>query len=434
MPGVDEAIFRSDWGIRWCVGIVVALVVSGCAWGSGPAERDGVSDEHPMPAVVEDGDVDEGPGGPAGEGTESPPWMPGPLAPTGEEDWDEAVTFYPTYGYRLDDDWVIPLRLRVHDERGWLEFVVSRITRSVASLTRDEADRFRVRIAEFLADNESREHVTFAFEGDPLGEDFQILGTEGEPIRSDLNGIISGYVRVPVERAEGIVRAQASDDGWLTIWATSDDHHGRGRVRLIEREGLSVISDIDDTMQVVGIPEGAMSMVWNIFFEPWEAAPGMAELYRKWEEEADGTVAFHYVSAGPWQLYRYRAGFLFDEAVGFSEGTFHMREIRKNFFSPTTWRDLHFLLADDDSTYERKVEMITRILEHFPGREFILVGDTGEHDPEVYRTIAEGFPHQVREVVIRDVVDARTLAPERVEGMTVIPAETMGVVGLHSGG
>jgi phosphatidate phosphatase APP1 len=61
-------------------------------------------------------------------------------------------------------------------------------------------------------------------------------------------------------------------------------------------------------------------------------------------------------------------------------------------------------------------------MEKFPERSFILIGDSGEKDPEVYHRIQTLFPRQVQEIRIRDVVNARELQPERLAGTIIIPA------------
>ena len=40
-----------------------------------------------------------------------------------------------------------------------------------------------------------------------------------------------------------------------------------------------------------------------------------------------------------------------------------------------------------DGTFDHKVEQIKKIMGHFPARTFILIGDSGERDPEVYREV-----------------------------------------------
>ncbi len=102
-----------------------------------------------------------------------------------------------------------------------------------------------------------------------------------------------------------------------------------------------------------------------------------------------------------------------------------MKSVRKNFLSINTWRGLRELATNEMLTYDQKIDQISQIMEHFPDRDFILVGDSGERDPEVYRHIKRNYPDQVEEVIIRDVVDHRNQNPDRLENMTIIPAPTI---------
>lgn len=82
-------------------------------------------------------------------------------------------------------------------------------------------------------------------------------------------------------------------------------------------------------------------------------------------------------------------------------------------------------MTNSQHTYEHKVARITLLMQRFPNRQFILVGDSGEKDPEVYRTIREKFSGQVSDIWIRDVVNDRELNPGRLSSMKVIPAATV---------
>jgi phosphatidate phosphatase APP1 len=63
-------------------------------------------------------------------------------------------------------------------------------------------------------------------------------------------------------------------------------------------------------------------------------------------------------------------------------------------------------------------------MERFPEREFILSGDSGELDVEVYARIRELFGARVREIWIRDVIDDKAVNEFRLEGVnTIIKAE-----------
>ena len=64
-------------------------------------------------------------------------------------------------------------------------------------------------------------------------------------------------------------------------------------------------------------------------------------------------------------------------------------------------------------------------MSRFPERRFILVGDSGEHDPEIFHQLRGRFGDQVEEIWIRDVVNARHTTPERLSGMNVIAARTI---------
>jgi hypothetical protein len=290
----------------------------------------------------------------------------------------EDVTFFPTYGYREGDHWTIPLRVWVHEPRGLAEDVVTRLASAADDPGPRELDNLRRRIADLVADDESGEAVAFKFDGDPDAVAFRVRNAAGRELETDRNGIIEGFVTLPDARARALLAAQGSTEGWLSFHAVSADHQGAGRVRLLEPTGLSVISD----------------------------------------------AAFHYVSGGPWQLYEPLWEFLVEGEGGFPEGSIHMKNIRKNLLSADSWEDLHEL-AGGDATFNQKVAQISEILERFPGREFILVGDSGEKDPDVYRHIRESFPEQIREIRIRDVVNERERNPERLSGMTVIEARTV---------
>jgi hypothetical protein len=333
---------------------------------------------------------------------------------------EERVTFYPTYGYEEGSNWVIPMRIWVHERRGLPERVREKLAASLAIFEPRELGNFASRIQDFVGDSESREVVTFAFDNDPENQEYRVQNTRGNSLKTDWNGLVEGVIKISVTKAGELLSRQGSQNGWLTYRATSRGHSGMGRVRLIEFTGLSVISDIDDTIKVTEIPAGSKVVVRNTFFRDFVAAPEMATLYQGW-----AGASFHYVSGGPWQLYEPLSEFLFSEKGGFPEGTFHMKNVRMNLLSASTWKDLSELVTNENVTFEQKVSQISEIIRRFPKRKFILVGDSGEKDPEVYRKIKATFPGQVQEIRIRDVVNDREKNRNRLEGMTIIQAPTV---------
>ncbi len=183
-----------------------------------------------------------------------------------------------------------------------------------------------------------------------------------------------------------LAKRQDSQNGWLTFRASSRDHEGVGHVQLIPPIGVSVVSDIDDTVKETHIPAGATEVLHNTFFRRFVAAAGMADIY----QAMDGAV-FHYVSGGPFQLYEPIAEFLFGTDAGFPSGTLHMKVIPNHLLSLSTWDAISHLLVNPNATFAHKKHEISQLMRRFPRRSFVLIGDSGEHDPEVYGHLREEF-------------------------------------------
>lgn len=336
---------------------------------------------------------------------------------------EEQVIFYNSYGYFDEEsaEWLVPMRIYVYEYRSRVLRTMTRFVTRYRDLNEEQAAFFSSRIRDFIVDSESRETVLFEFYGDPQRDVFFLKDENGKVAQTNLNGMAEGEIRLTKDRAAELMEVSNTENGWLKVHSVSQDHTGHGYVRLVPPEGLSVISDVDDTVKITEIPAGSSIMIRNTFFKEYSPAPGMADLYNSLGDD----TFFHYVSGSPWQLYRPLSEFLFGEKAGFPKGTFHMKSVTKNFLSRSTWRDLHDLVTNEDVTYDQKISQISQIFEHFPLKEFILIGDSGEADPEVFRKIERMYPGQVREIIIRDVVNAREDNPDRLEGMTIIPAPTI---------
>jgi hypothetical protein len=342
------------------------------------------------------------------------------LAACGHRDEVKQVTIYPTYGYEDGDHWKIPMRIWAHTPRKNVEKILANVAAEHFHLSAGEKAICRHRLEHLVANDRSRQKVYFAFDPGPDNETFRIQNAKGEFKNTDPNGLIEGFIKLSKSKAEALLQQQGSQNGWLSFKAISAGHDGRGRIRLIPPQGTSVISDIDDTIKITDIPAGKDTVIVNTFFREFRAAPGMAV---KYQAMADSAYAFHYVSGGPWQMYGPLAEYLIDGAGGFPAGSFHMKSVQKNLLVPSTWEGLHKLL-DDSATYKQKVEQISALLTNFPNRRFILIGDSGEKDPEVYAEIRKRFGAQVREIRIRDVVNDREKNPTRLAGMIIIDPAT----------
>jgi len=278
------------------------------------------------------------------------------------------------------------------------------------SLSDTQKQTYKSRLEGFIADSESNESVIIQFDNDPAGVRF-ILLDEQRNSETDRNGNLEGVLQLTKRHATDLLEHQQSNSGWLSFHVVSDNHAGLGQVRLIPNKGISVVSDIDDTVKNTGITKGQGVVLANTFFKPFEAVPCMAELY----SEFDDKVSFHYVSGAPWQLYGPLTEFLFNGVPWFPMGSMHMKNVRTNLSEPESISDSWKLIADGSKqvTYEQKIEQITQLITHFPERQFVLIGDSGERDPEVFAQIRKRFPENIKNIVIRNVdndVDAGSSA------------------------
>lgn len=348
------------------------------------------------------------------DGHEPPPPTPTPPALTTtapkrlQVTTEKEVTFYPTYGYREGTNWNIHLRGWVHEDRPLLHKSLEK----VSNCSESEMSNFRSRSADLLDDDKTLEKVVVKFVSDPDEKAYEFS-------KSKSDGIVKLDLVLTDEQAKQLLGKPGSSNGWLTYRAVSKDHTGLGRVRLIEPDpnGVSLISDIDDTIKITEVPAGQHTVLRNTFCLDFKSVlePDMAAKYK-----ALGDIPVHYVSGGPEQLFGPLYDFLITGPGGFPEGTFHLKFFPKTLFSSETTKNLiHFVASSLDVTYAHKLHEITTIMDRFPDRKFILVGDSGEIDPEVYNEIRKKRPTQVKEIWIRDVINDDVVNHFRLAGMTV---------------
>jgi phosphatidate phosphatase APP1 len=168
----------------------------------------------------------------------------------------------------------------------------------------------------------------------------------------------------------------------------SDKLSATEEVIITASQGISIISDIDDTIKHSAIGSGAREIFRNVFIRDLVdlTIDGVREWYNRMAEMG---VKFHYVSNSPWQLYPVISKYF--ELAGLPPGSFHLKQysgMLQGIFEPVA---------------ERKKVTLDKIARDFPERNFILVGDSGEADLEVYTDFVLENPGRVVAVFIRDV-------------------------------
>lgn len=155
-------------------------------------------------------------------------------------------------------------------------------------------------------------------------------------------------------------------------------------ISLVEEDGVSIISDIDDTVKVTEVFLGVDQVVRKTFYDEFEAITGMPELFQAWSRVSPD-MGFHFVSNSPQELYEPLHDLLEDS--GFPRAALHLRTLGSR----------------GKERKEFKKRMILQLLGQFPRRRFVLVGDSGEGDAMMYADVYRQCPGQVARILIREV-------------------------------
>jgi len=215
------------------------------------------------------------------------------------------------------------------------------------------------------------------------------VGDTSVTSRSDADGFV--VAKVPVgDVAPGwhAVHLSAVDDG-REVTATG---------RVVQPDPASqvaVITDIDDTILRTGMTEGLRSISRTLLRDAHgrKPVPGMPSLYRGL---ARGTGSrpestFFYVSSSPWNLYEMLVQFL--QLRGFPRGPLFL----------TDWRPSRSPLNQAKENPGHKRARIRRLIDAYPELSFVMVGDNGERDPQIYQEFLRSDRERFKVALVRDV-------------------------------
>jgi len=152
---------------------------------------------------------------------------------------------------------------------------------------------------------------------------------------------------------------------------------------------LGIISDIDDTVLQTHVTR-KLKMIWvTLSGSAFTRMPfeGTSELYRALAHGASGQAQnpVFYVSKSPWNLYDFLSDFL--DHHGLPRGPLLLRGIGLREAPPV----------------DHKSAAVRELLEMYSELPFVLIGDSGERDPEIYLEAAARHPGRIVAIYIRDL-------------------------------
>ncbi|MEN2280970.1 phosphatase domain-containing protein [Algoriphagus sp. SE2] len=171
---------------------------------------------------------------------------------------------------------------------------------------------------------------------------------------------------------------------------------GKNKSTLASKEVLriesnsGIISDIDDTILISHSTDIGKKFWLSISKNAYtrRPLPGVSDFYNELTHQRE--VPIFYVSSSDWSLFDLIRDFML---------------FRNIPLGPTLLKDKHINLKNiwksGGGNHDHKLEKILFLFELYPKMKFFLIGDSGQHDPEIYANVIKKYPDRVQAVFIR---------------------------------
>ncbi len=177
-------------------------------------------------------------------------------------------------------------------------------------------------------------------------------------------------------------------------------------IQISTQSELIFISDIDDTFLVSHVtqkPKKLYTLLTNNA-ETRQPVKGAVEFYKALKTGGSQKEnPFFYVSSSEWNLYEFLVQFI--KVNELPKGVLQLKQLKTGF--------LDFFKSGYGS-HSHKLDKIERVLQLYPTKQFVLLGDNGQHDPLIYKEIAEENPDRIKAVYIRGVKSRRWDETQRI--------------------
>jgi len=214
-----------------------------------------------------------------------------------------------------------------------------------------------------------------------------------QEVETDSHGYFSSTLELPQQKFSPLWREYLVE---LLEPQSGEPVTGRGRVLSVTPHTQRVVvSDVDDTIIYTGV-SNKLKMLWRLFFHgaadrvPF---PGIAALYQAFYLGHNGEQQnpLIYLSRSPWSIYPILDEFfqLHDIPIG---PVLQLRDWGISLLHPFPRRAKSY-----------KSNMLHRVIEIYGELPLVLIGDSGQRDPELYTAFAREYPDQVAAIYIRDL-------------------------------
>jgi phosphatidate phosphatase APP1 len=233
-----------------------------------------------------------------------------------------------------------------------------------------------------------------------------------EVVETDENGFFTLHLKMSNAESRKI-----KDGGWFPVFYELLDEvvpnqpevHARGQLRVVADTNKRIlVSDIDDTVLISYSTQVLRKLRLMFFKNAHTRLPfhGVSQFYRSLVKGADGqrSYPFFYVSSSEWNLYDLLSDFFAINHL--PAGVFILKELNHSVLK--FWKT-------GSKKHTHKKEKIENLLNLFDGREFILIGDSGQRDPYIYSEIAEKYPGRIKAVYIRCVGLRRRKSQQKIQ-------------------
>jgi phosphatidate phosphatase APP1 len=214
--------------------------------------------------------------------------------------------------------------------------------------------------------------------------------------KTDKNGFFEFELSIPADIDRSLLWHPVALSLRDQIGNNKDTVQAAGKVLIPHDQAeYGIISDIDDTVLLTKATNYIRMMQKTFLYNAQTRLPfeGVSAFYRALHMGSnDSSIRnpLYYVSSSPWNLYDMLEDFF--EMQGIPAGPLMLRDLQL---------DLKKLFASAHKTH--KLNQIEKIFKYTGELPFILIGDSGQKDPEIYQEVVRRHPGRILAIYIRDV-------------------------------